>query len=72
MRESTSIKRIVIKFFFLKWTNVATAVLKGASENMSLKELTVQTPDYSPPAQHVVDEVKQKRSRLVLGVNIYA
>ena len=66
VRESTSVKRIVIKFFFLNWTNVATAVLKGVTENMSLKELTLMTPKDSPLPQDVVDEVKQKRRRLVL------
>ena len=70
VRESTSIKRIDIDYRQLKWTNVATALLKGAAENMSLRVLVLRTPLHSPPPQDVVNEVKQKRKRLVLGINI--
>ena len=66
LRESTSVKRIELICVGLNWTNVATAVLKGAQENTSLRELTLKTPADSPPPQVVVDEVKQKRRRLVL------
>ena len=66
VRESTSIKRIDVGGIFLKWTNVATAVLKGVTENTSLRELTLMTPKDFPLPQDVVDEVKQKRRRLVV------
>lgn len=69
VRESTSVKRISIEFQDLIWTNVATAILKGATENKSLRELLLKTPKGFPPPQDVVDEVKQKRKRLVLGIN---
>ena len=67
VRESTSVKRIEVNCEYLNWTNVATAVLKGATENTSLRELTLMTPKDSPLPQDVVDEVKQKR-RLVLNL----
>ena len=69
VRESTSIKRIEVRSQGLNWTNVATALLKGVTENTSLRELTLKTPDHSPPPQYVVDEVKKERKRLVLGVH---
>ena len=72
VRESTSVKRIDVHCKGLNWTNVATAVLKGVTENTSLRESTLETLHHSPLPQHVVDEVKQRRSRLVLGVNVYA
>ena len=68
MRESTSVKMIDIEFFKMNWTTVATAVLKGVAENKSLRELTLMTPKDSPPPQDVVNEVKQKRRRLVLEI----
>ena len=71
VRESTSVKRIDIEFPQMNWANVATALLKGVAENKSLREVTLTTPKDSPPPQDVVDEVKQKRRRLVLGVYVY-
>ena len=65
MRESTSVKRIDIEVFEMNWTTVATAVLKGAAENKSLRKLTLMTPKDSAPPQDVINEVKQKRRRLV-------
>ena len=64
VRESTSIKKIRVACLGLNWTNVATAVFKGATENMSLRELTLMTPKDSPLPHNVVDEVKQKRRRM--------
>ena len=66
VRESTSVKRIEVHCLNLNWTNVATAVLKGATENTSLRQLTLWTPAEPSPSQDVVDEVKQKKRRLVL------
>ena len=71
LRESTSVKRIELICDELNWTNVATAVLKGAQENTSLRELTLMTPKDSPPPQDVVNEVKQKRRRLVVDIIPY-
>ena len=71
VRESTSVKRIEVRCLGLNWTNVATALLKGVTENTSLRQLTLNTPADSPPPQDVVDEVKQKRRRLVLDIIPY-
>ena len=68
VRESTSVKRIAIEVLKVKWTNVAIALLKGATENKSLRELTLKTAEDSP-LQDVVDEVKEKRRRLVVKLN---
>ena len=70
VRESTSVKIISVKCHDLHWTNVATAILKGATENRSLRELTLETPQDSPPPQDIVSEVKQKRRSLLLEVNV--
>ena len=71
VRESTSIKRIEVSCQHLDWTNVATALLKGVTENTSLRQLTLNTPAEPSPPQDVVDEVKQKRRRLVLDIFTY-
>ena len=70
VRESTSVKRIMLYYERLQWTNVATALLRGATENKSLRLLTLSTPFSSPPPQDVVDKVRQKRRTLVFGINV--
>ena len=70
VRESTSVKRIMLDCERLWWTNVATALLRGAIENKSLRLLTLKTPESSPPPQDVVGEVRQKRRTLVFGINV--
>lgn len=66
--KSTSVKRIAINCRTSKWANVAAAILRGAAENKSLKELILQAPMDSSFPQDVVNEVKQKRS-IILRVN---
>ena len=68
--ESTSVRRIDIYCHGLKWTNVATALLKGVAENKSMRELTLHTTEDYSPTNDVVDEVKQKRKRLVLNIYV--
>ena len=70
VRESTSVKEIVVYCHGLKWTNVATALLKGAAENKSLRVLALKTPDNFPPPQDIVDKAKQMRRGLKLLVGI--
>ena len=43
VKESTSVKRIEIDGRNLKWTNVATAILKGAAQSKVLRELELKT-----------------------------
>ena len=48
VRRSTSVKRIKIEGNNLRWTNVATAILKGAAQSKPLREVKLQTSKDSP------------------------
>ena len=65
---STSVKRIEIDGRGLRWTNVATAILKGAAHNTGLRELELVTPKDFPPPQEVVDDVRRANPKLRLVV----
>ena len=65
---STSVKRIRIDGAYLRWTNVATAILKGAAHNTVLRELALETPRDFPPSQEVVDDVRRANPKLRLVV----
>ena len=66
IRVSTSVKRIVILGEYLRWTNMATAILKGAAHNTVLRELELLTPEDFP--QEVVDDVRKANPKLKLVV----
>ena len=68
VRRSMSVKRIKIEFrlFSLRWTNVATAILKGAAHSKPLKEVELVTPKDFP--QEVVDDVRKVNPKLQLVV----
>ena len=68
IKESMSVKRIEIDGAYLRWTNVATAILKGAAHNTVLRELELWTPSYLPPPQEVVDDVRRANPKLRLVV----
>ena len=68
IRESTVVKRIGIYGEYLRWTNVATAILKGAAQSKTLSELQLETPEYFPPPQEVVDNVRRANPKLRLIV----
>ena len=68
VKESTSVKRIEIEGEYLKWTNVATAILKGAAQSKALRELELTTPEDFPPPQEVVDDVRRANPKLRLVV----
>ena len=68
VRRSTSVERIEIKGSCLKWTNVATAILKGAAQSKPLREVMLETPEDSPPPQEVVDDVRRANPKLRLVV----
>ena len=63
-----SMKRIKIQGEFIKWTNVATAILKGAAQSTSLRELQLETPEEFPPPQEVIDDVRKAKPELRLVV----
>ena len=68
IRVSMSVKRIVIDGEYLRWTNVATAILEGAAHNTVLRELELWTPRDFPPPQEVVDDVRTANPKLRLVV----
>ena len=65
---STSVKRIKIDGAYLRWTNVAIAILKGAAHNTVLRELELVTPKDFPPPQEVVNDVRRANPKLRLVV----
>ena len=66
VRSSTSVKMIKIENVCLKWTNVATAILKGAAQSKPLREVKLVTPEDSPAPQEVVDDVRRANPKLRL------
>ena len=68
VRRSTSVKRIEIEGSHLRWTNVATAILKGTAQSKPLREVELGTPEVSPPPQEVVDGVRKANPKLRLVV----
>ena len=65
---SMSVKRIKIDGEYLRWTNVATAILKGAAHNTVLRELELVIPEDFPPPQEVVDDVRRANPKLRMVV----
>ena len=68
VKSSLSMKRIKIQGEFIKWTNVATAILKGAAQSTSLMELELETPVEFPPPQEVLGDVRKAKPELRLVV----
>ena len=68
VRRSMSVKRIEIEGSYLRWTNVATAILKGAAQSKPLREVELATPKNSHPPQEVVDDVRRANPKLRLVV----
>ena len=68
VRRSTSVKMIKIEGSEFRWTNVATAILKGAAQSKPLREVELRTPWDSPPPQEVVDDVRKANPKLRLVV----
>ena len=68
VRKSMSVKKIKIEGKYLRWTDVATAILKGAAQNKPLREVELKTPEDSPPPQEVVDDVRTANPKLRLVV----
>ena len=68
VRRSMSVKRIKIEESYLRWTNVTTAILKGAAQSKPLREVKLVTPWNSPSLQEVVDDVRKANPKLQLVV----
>ena len=69
VRVNRSVKRIRIKDRKLRWTNVATAIIKGAAHNTTLMEVELRTPDDDPHPQEVIDETRQANPTIRLFVD---
>ena len=65
MRWSTS---VIIRCWDIKWANVATAILKGAAQNKTLKKVNLVTAWNCPLSQEVVDYVRRANPKLRLVV----
>ena len=68
VRVNRSVKRIRMKGEYLRWTNVATAIIEGAAHNTTLMEVELETPEDHPPPQEVVDKTRQANPKLRLVV----
>ena len=68
VRENTSLRRMVIGGLKVTWTNVAVAILKGATRNTTLRELRLEVPDDPLPPQQLIDDLRRSNSKLRLTV----
>ena len=68
VRENTSLRRMVIGDDSMTWTNVAEAILKGATKNATLQELHLEVPDEPLPPQQLIDDLRRSNSKLQLTV----
>ena len=69
VRVNRSVKRIKIVGEYLRWTNVATAIIEGAAHNTTLMEVELETPKDHPPPQEVIDETRKANPKLRLVVS---
>ena len=70
VRRSTSVKRISIVGVSMNWTNVATAILKGAAQSKVLRTLELTIGTDFPALQEVVDDVRTANPNLKLVVMV--
>ena len=71
VRENTSLRRIMIRGSSMTWTNVAVAILKGATNNATLRTLDLHVPGkprYPLPPQQLIDDLRRSNSKLRLTV----
>ena len=67
--QNKSLSRLKIVGRRCKWTNVATAVLKGAAKSTSLTDLELVTPEDFTPSKDIVDEVRRANPKLELRLD---
>ena len=68
VRVNRSVKKIEIMDRYLRWTNVATAIIEGAAHNTTLMEVELVTPKDPHPPQKVIDETRQANPKLKLVI----
>ena len=68
VRVNRSVKRIRIVGRYLRWTNVATAIIEGAAHNTTLIEVELETrkDPHTSHLQKVVDRTRQANPKLRL------
>ena len=64
--QNKSLSRLKIVGRQCKWTNVASAILKGAAKSTSLTELELVSPVDFPTSKDVVDDVRRANPSLNL------
>ena len=72
VRENTSLRRMVIADDSMTWTNVAVAILKGATKNATLRTLRLHVPDVPLPSQQLINDLRRSNSKLRLTVRVVA
>ena len=68
VRENMSLRRMGIWGYSMTWTNVAVAILKGATKNATLRRLHLDVPDEPLPPQQLIDGLRRFNSKLRLTV----
>ena len=68
VRENTSLRRMEIRDVNMTLTNVAVAILKGATKNTTLRTLHLEVPDEPLPPQQLIDDLRRSNSKLQLTV----
>ena len=68
VRENTSLRRMEIGGYSMTWTNVAEAILKGATKNATLWRLNLHVPAEPLPPQQLIDDLRRSNSKLRLTV----
>ena len=66
VRQNKSLSRLKIVGRQCKWTNVATAILKGAAKSTSLTEVELVSPVDSLPSKDIIDDVRRANPALTL------
>ena len=69
VEQNKSLSRLKIVGRQCKWTNVATAILKGAAKSTSLTDLELVIPEDFTPSIDIVDEVRRANPKLELLLN---
>ena len=66
VRLNKSLSKLMIDGSGCIWTNVATAILKGATKNTSLRKMELVSPESSFPPQEIIDEVRKANPKVQL------
>ena len=71
IRVNRSVRSIRMEHNNIRWTNVTTAIIEGAAQNVALKEVELTFPPYESlhlNFQMAIDEARQANKKLRLVV----